>query len=346
MKKLIPTNPRELRSAKRPYQILTNAVITAVVFTAMPSFAAPLPDAVPANKSSLKYVSPLMKAIQLENELERSAQSPVEVAIPTQPVVQPQNCINGTVAFNTKNLTNGWTFRPQPYLTVTVGKFQGSVQAWGQYCFNGSWRANGSGSISVKNEVFAGLNSGGSWKYLNNNLRYKFEWGIKGEGNLVANGDFDFSASSQSYEYASLSAEGRADLIVSLVAPKLTIERWTYNGGTGSYSWVQLGLNGPTNGQYVDGISFELTAYGALTFSGGSRWKVWDNDPNTTRDSEQQEWFGSITGRAGVKLKFKLRSGYEFPEAGFFWSGDVVNSGPQHVGVSPATDKELDKRPR
>jgi hypothetical protein len=286
-----------------------------------------------------------MKAIQLENELERSEQSPVEVAMPTQPVVQPQNCINGSVQFNTKNLTNGWSFRPYPYLTVTVGKFQGFIQAWGQYCFNGSWRANGSGSLTVKNEVFAGLNSG-SWKYIfGNAYRYKFEFGIKGEGNLVASGDFDFQSSSQSYEYARLSQEVRGDLIASLVAPKLTIERRAYNGATGAYSWVQLPLNNPSNGQYVDGISFEATAFGSLSFAGGSRYEVWDNDPNTTRDSEQQEWYGSITGRAGAKIKLVRLNGSSH-EYSFFWTGDFVNSGPQHVGVSPATDKELDKRPR
>jgi chorismate mutase len=70
---------------KRPYQILTNAAITAVVFTAIPSFAAQVPAAVPAKEISLNYVSPLMKAIQLENELERSARPPFEAAMQTQP---------------------------------------------------------------------------------------------------------------------------------------------------------------------------------------------------------------------------------------------------------------------
>ena len=336
---------------KRPYQILTNAAITAVVFTAIPSFAAQVPAAVPAKEISLNYVSPLMKAIELENELERSAKSPVEVAMPTQQGVRAQNCINGNVAFNTANLTNGWSFRPQPYLTITLGKVQGSVTAWGQYCFNGSWRANGSGSVTVKNEVFVGMNSG-DWRYLNNNnLRYKFEWGIKAEANIGATGNFNFSATSQSYEYASLNFDARGDLIASFVTPKLTIERWQRVPGSGSFSYVQLPIYAPTNGQYVDGISFEATAYGALTFTGGYRWKVWDNDPDSSRDSEQQGWNGSITGRAGVKLKFKNVRGQEF-ESSLYWSaplvgsGVSVNSGDQNVTVSDATDAELDKRPR
>jgi hypothetical protein len=336
---------------KRPYQILTKAAITAVVFTAIPSFAAQVPAAVPAKEISLNYVSPLMKAIELENELERSAKSPVEVAMPTQPVVRAQNCINGNVAFNAENLTNGFEFKPYPYLTITLGKVQGSVTAWGQYCFNGSWRANGSGAVTVKNEVFVGLNSG-NWRYFNNNnLRYKIEFGLKGEANIGATGNFDFSANSQSYEQASLNFDARGDLIASFVTPRLTIERWTYNGGSGSFSWVQLGLNGPTNGRYVDGISFEMSAYGALTFTGGYRWRGWDNDPDSSRDSEQQRWLGSITGRAGVKLKFKNVRGQEF-ESSLYWSaplvgsGVSVNSGDQHVRVSDATDAELDKRPR
>jgi len=359
MKKLIPTHPRGLTTAhsihplltvKRPYQILTNAVITAFVFTAIPSFAAPLTDAVPAKEVSLNYVSPLMKAIELENQLERSELSPVEVAIPPQQGVLPQSCINGRYAFNTAYFNNGWSHNPHPFVTITLGRLQGSVTASGQYCFDGSWRAFGRGSVNFKNEVLVGMNLP-RWRYFNNgSFRYAFQCGLKGEANLYADANLDFSASSQSYETASLFLNARGELTVSLVTPKLTIQRWTWNGGSGSFSWVELPISGPTNGDYVNGVSFEATAFGSLVFEGGYNWQGIDNDPDSIRDGERHTLYGKITGRAGIKLKFQTSGGTEH-EATFFWErpltgGGVDVGGSKWLYLNGSTDRELDKRPR
>lgn len=346
--KTLATNP--LLNMKRPYQILTKAVITAFVVSAIPSFAAPLPVAEPATEFELNYVSPMTKAIQLENELDRFAKSPDEFEIPPL-LVRPQSCITGSVNFNPAKCTNGWTFKPNPFVTVTLGKVQGSVAASGRYCFDGKWYANGNLEGNVKNEVFVGLKSTNWIYFFSRSFRFKYDFGLKAEANIGVNGSFNFNANSQSYENAIFNLNVKGDLLGSVATPKVTVQKYSYFGDTGKYGWKDIALNSPTNGDYVDGISFEISAYGGVTFAGGYYWEVWDNDPDSSNDSEKQRWYGTITGRAGAKLKFKNTSGQEFG-IDAYWSkpikgkGVSVDSGDQFVSVDGATDRQLDQRPR
>lgn len=334
------------------YPFLRKTAICIAVWTSVPAFGTPLPAGGPAGEKSLNYQSPLAKAIALENELTVYAADP---SSRTANAIQPRsaNCINGTVGFNSNNLTNGFSFKPYPSVNVTLGRFQGQLRATGRYCFNGDWRANGGGGITAKNEATVGLffpSGGDGWRYFENgSYRFKLEFGIKGNGDLGGYGAFDFQGSGFAYEYAKIVAGVRADFGVSFYTPKLTIQKRYWSGG--QYNWFQLPIYAPTNGQYVDGVAFELSAYGSLVLTGQYEWQCWDNDPDSSRDSEQRRLSGSIVGQAGVKAKFKLSSGRE-SEFSIYWSrayasgGATIDSGYGYDPVNGATDYELDKRPQ
>jgi hypothetical protein len=335
---------------KRPYQILTKAAITAVVFTAIPSFAAQVPrDAEPAMEVALKYVSPLAKTIALENELSLYDAPPEAPAAIKS--VKPLNdgCVNASLAFSAGHLFGGFSYTPPayPFVTFNIARLQGFLRVRGQWCFDGNFNFTGSGYVGLKQEVFVGLAwPRNSWYTVRGTpYRWRVKFGLKLYADLgttpIAG---QYTRTAYHNHYGRLVAAFEEDFGVSFHTPVLEIQKWITNIETGSGTWLDLPSRAPTNGEWVDNIQFDVSVFGGLKFTQQIAWECYDSDPATPEDREQFKTTSSAVGQAGVKVKVKLAN-YGEVEKSIFWSqasngsGVTLDSNWHHQKVDPHTEK-------
>jgi hypothetical protein len=221
----------------------------------------------------------------------------------------------------------------------------------------------GTARLKCRTEFIVGLESP-EWKYFNNgNYRYKFALAIKGAADPTIaatvnfGGNFPPSLTARSSKTLELTAGIFTDLTLSVITPRLQIEKLEVRGRplaragqTVTRSWIALPVYAPTNGQFVEGVNWEVSTVGKLTLSAAMEYIIDDEDSWVNSGEHEKSFTGSISGSLGAKIKIEIQGYLEY-ETEWFWpflneAGTVIiNSGTEREGITPSMDREIDKRP-
>lgn len=307
------------------------------------------PEIVLAEGKKLNYTGPLERSVQLQKELPSltSAESTSSFNSLNRSAVTSwgPNCIGGSHTYSVGKLTPGVVYKPWPYLTFTIGQFEGTIKGSGQICADGGWNGSITGSFRMKNEMLLGLSTG-NWKEFTQSgvkYRYKFDFGLKFDAKpeVAAGGIVE----GVGWNYTEFQFYGAVQVTVggAITAPELEIQQ--YKLVNGSWKWVNI----------FDDVTFEVSALGQATFSWSYRYTCTDYDPQTPANKEKsKEWEefrqGSISGKVGGKLKIKLPNNKNF-ESELYWS--KTSSGQKVLlenfmeieTLDQSADKEVSQRP-
>lgn len=342
---------RELITAKRPNQMLISAAITAIVFTATPSFAEQVPSVLPANVidvSELNYTSPRTKAAQLKEEFIIPAQSPVRDARSTSMRAGNPRCILGNVDFKVEDFCPGAVFKPGTWITITLGNTTGNIRVYGQYCFDGAWNAGGTGRLKAANTILLGLSSGGYRTLVlgGKTYRWKVEAGIEAYGDLSGNGGFEVAYANQHWEKAGITLAGAGEFGVRSVLPTVTLQYRAGSVAQPNWTTVRHFAN-PTNGEPVQGWEFEAAVYGQFRVEADMNFGYNDYDfvsvgQSATGRRDRHIW--SMSGEAGVKFKIKYDS-VTFVNYDLRYVNRIIPQTDKTTPITRRVDEELDRRP-
>ena len=349
---------RELITAKRPNQMLISAAITAIVFTATPSFAEQVPSVLPANVidvSELNYTSPRTKAAQLKEEFMIPAQSPVEDAESTRMMAKSPHCFQGTLDFDARNFVKDIEFNPATWAKYTIDELKGTMRLSGKACTDGSWKASGTGRLLLKNTLLIGLNSGPDWKFFYagaTQYRWKAKSRVEFLADFSAQSGFNLNYANQEWEQWGINLVGKGEFGGRVVFPTVELE---YRAGTIlNPNWTTVrGFSTPTNGEPVQGWYFEAKAFGQLKVSADHNWGFNDYDypyvgaaPQGQRDQHTYD----LTGEGGVKFKIQKQVGsrkvtyVDFDVRYVRDVGEKLRTN-KTTPISAATDRQMDRRP-
>ena len=365
MKKLIKNNPRGLTAAIAVLVCCTGAAratveqkngTNAIAFTEQRGDkSANLADAQQRQfNESTQYISPLTRALELKNELAAGAPTPNAVSennTSYTKLTDKRSCFNGSLTYDVTNFSAGipkklpWA----PSLDIKLAELTGKIDVTGRYCRNGKWDANGGGKLNCKVEAFYGISTGGWYKYAYGTRRFRVQFGIKGESNLSSSAEFRLSGSGWPYQYAMFRLGLGADLGISFLTPRLTVQKLNWND-----VWVTIWDDGLFQGDYVDGAEFTFEAYGKGRIEGWYTWEVWDNDADKPQDSERHRVNATVSGDAGMKMKLKYNGRSSEINIRYSYAKELLNSSGKHAKyadkststpVDDQTDHEVSRRP-